>query len=282
MTSPTRPAGFASYHPPSLESPLQQEWEAWHRDREEQLRTPHGWLSLTALHWLDSDARSFDGIPGIWRATGDGGVELTADGDAALDGTPVTGTVRLEPVDGQPGILVEIGERRVEVIRRTYSYALRVRDPEAVTRTAFTGAPAFDVDDRWVVSGRFELYPEPQRLTVGAVVDGLQHFPTAVGTVRFALGGAEHQLVAFPGKTGGLTLHFRDATSGASTYGGGRSVALADPDADGRVTIDFNRTVNLPCAFTAHATCPLPPAENRLSVPVEAGERTPPRPDLQA
>jgi uncharacterized protein len=266
----------------TLESPLQQEWEAWHRDREEQLRTPHGWLSLTALHWLDNDARSFDGIPGIWRATGDGGVELTADGDAALDGTPVTGTVRLEPVDGQPGVLVEIGERRVEVIRRSDGYALRVRDPEAVTRTAFTGAPAFDVADRWVVSGRFEPYPEPQRLTVGAVVDGLQHFPTAVGTIRFALGGAEHQLVAFPGKTGGLTLHFRDVTSGASTYGGGRSVALADPDADGRVTIDFNRTVNLPCAFTAHATCPLPPAENRLPVPVEAGERTPPRPDLQA
>ena len=37
----------------TVESPLQQEWEAWHREREEQLRTPHGWLSLTALHWLD-------------------------------------------------------------------------------------------------------------------------------------------------------------------------------------------------------------------------------------
>jgi uncharacterized protein len=59
-------------------------------------------------------------------------------------------------------------------------------------------------------------------------------------------------------------------------------VLLPDPDADGRVTIDFNRTLNLPCAFTAYATCPLPPAENRLPVAVEAGERTPPRPDLQA
>lgn len=268
----------------TLESPLQHEWATWHRDREEQLSTPHGWLSLTALHWLDGTARAFDGIPGTWRATGDGGVELTADGDPengpALDGTPVTGTVRLEPVDGQPGVLVEIGERRVEVIRRTDDYALRVRDPQAITRTAFTGAPAFEVDGRWVVGGRFEAYPEPRQLTVGAVVDGLQHFPTAVGVVRFPLGAAEHELVAFPGKAGGLSLHFRDATSGSSTYGGGRSVALPDPDADGRVTIDFNRTVNLPCAFTAHATCPLPPAENRLPVAVEAGESNPPRPDL--
>ncbi len=266
----------------TLESPLQQEWQAWHAEREELLRTPHGWLSLTALHWLDGAARAYDGIPGSWRATGDGGVELTADGEALLDGTPVTGTVRLEPADGQPGLLVEIGERRVEVIRRTDDYALRVRDPQAITRTAFTGAPAFDVDARWVVEGRFEPYPEPRKLTVGAVVDGLQHFPTAVGVVRFTLGGSEQELVAFPGKTGGLSLHFRDATSGTSTYGGGRSVALPDPDTAGRVTIDFNRTVNLPCAFTAHATCPLPPAENRFPVPVEAGERTPPRPDLPA
>jgi uncharacterized protein (DUF1684 family) len=266
----------------TLESPLQQEWDAWHREREEQLRTPHGWLSLTALHWLDGTARAYDGLPGTWRSTGDGGVEFTADGDAAFDGTPVTGTVRLEPVDGQPGVLVEIGERRVEVIRRTDDYALRVRDPQAITRTAFTGAPAFDVDGRWVVEGRFEAYREPRRLVVGAVVDGLQHFPTAVGLVRFRLDGDEHELVAFPGKTGGLSLHFREATSGSSTYGGGRSVALPDPDADGGVTIDFNRTVNLPCAFTAYATCPLPPAENRLPVAVEAGERTPPRPDLPA
>jgi uncharacterized protein len=264
----------------TLESPLQQEWDAWHREREEQLRAPHGWLSLTALHWLDGTARAVDGLPGTWRATGDGFVELTTAGDAALDGVPVSGTVRLEPVDGQPGVLVEIGERRVEVVRRTDAYALRVRDPEAVTRTAFTGAPAYDVDQRWVVEGRFTAYPQPRRLTVDAVVDGLQHFPTAVGTVRFALDGAEHQLVAFPGRTGGLSLHFRDATSGAGTYGGGRTVALAEPDADGRVTIDLNRTVNLPCAFTAHATCPLPPPENRLPVAVEAGERTPPRPDL--
>jgi uncharacterized protein (DUF1684 family) len=39
---------------------------------------------------------------------------------------------------------------------------------------------------------------------------------------------------------------------------------------------------NLPCAFTAHATCPLPPAGNVITVPVEAGEKNPPRPDLAA
>jgi uncharacterized protein len=259
----------------TTEDRLQADWTAWHDEREEQLRTPHGWLSLTALLWLDGEPTAFPDVPGRWRATGDGGVEVSADGELAVDAAPVRGTVRLEPVDGKPGVLVEAGERRIEVIRRTDSYALRVRDPQAPTRTGFTGVPAFPVDPAWVVDGRFEPYAEPRRITVGAVVDGLSHFPTALGEVRFAVGGAEQRLVALAGKDGGLTLHFRDATSGTSTYGGGRTLGVATPGPDGRVEIDFNRTVNLPCAFTEHATCPLPPEGNRLAVPVEAGERLP-------
>jgi uncharacterized protein (DUF1684 family) len=47
------------------------------------------------------------------------------------------------------------------------------------------------------------------------------------------------------------------------------------PAADGSVQLDFNRAVNLPCAYTDLATCPLPPAENRLPVAIEAGEKIP-------
>src|SRR5204862_412456 len=60
---------------------------------------------------------------------------------------------------------------------------------------------------------------------------------------------------------------------------GGR-VRPGDPGPDGTLVIDLNRTVNLPCAFIAYATCPLPPAGNTLTVPVEAGEKSPLRPDL--
>jgi hypothetical protein len=41
------------------------------------------------------------------------------------------------------------------------------------------------------------------------------------------------------------------------------------------VVLDFTRATNLPCAYTDFATCPLPPAENRLPVAVEAGEKIP-------
>jgi uncharacterized protein (DUF1684 family) len=257
-------------------------WTSWHAERETVLREPHGWLSLTALQWLTSAPAGYPDLPGSWRSTDDGGVEITAaPGDKLeVDGVTVDGTVRIEPKDGQPGVLVTVGERRVEVIRRTDSYALRVRDPQAITRTAFDGVPTFPVDSRWVVTGRFEPYPEPSPITVDAVVEGLHHYFTAVGEVHFDLDGTRQTLVALPGKEGGLSLHFRDGTSGQATYGGGRILKTDDPAEDGTVVLDLNRTVNLPCAFTAFATCPLPPAGNTVTVPVEAGERSPLRPDL--
>jgi hypothetical protein len=253
------------------------DWQRWHDDREATLREPHGWLALTALEWLDASPRVVADLPGTWRAAGDGSVEIAASeaDDIEVDGERVDGTATVRPVDGAPGVLVTVGERVVELARRTDSYALRVRDPRAATRTAFTGVPSFPVDPRWVVPGRFEAYPAPERITVGAVVDGLQHFPTAVGSVTIDLGGRTHRLVALAGKDGGLSLHFRDATSGVSTYGGGRILRTADPAADGSLVVDLNRTLNLPCAFTAYATCPLPPAENVLDVAVEAGEKLP-------
>lgn len=263
---------------------LQTGWDAWHAAREAELATPHGWLSLTSLHWLSPEPSAIDGVPGLWSATPDG-VVLTA---RAADGLvvrsvreprPVDGTVNLHPVDGKPGTLVEHGDRVIEVARRTDSHVLRVRDPLAVTRSAFTGVPTFPVDERWVLEAVFQPYVEPRTITVGAVVDGLSHFPTAVGDVLFTVDGQQQRLVGLQGKDGGLSLHFRDATSGVSTYAGGRILRVDDPTPEGELTLDLNRVVNLPCAFTEYATCPLPPAGNTLTVAIEAGERLPVRPD---
>lgn len=248
---------------------------AWHAERERTLAEPHGWLSLAGLHWLDGEARAYPDLPGTWRATPDGTVEITvAPHDKVLvDGAMVYGTVEVVPVDGAPGEIVAVGDRRVEVLRREHHLALRVRDPEAPARHAFTGVPLFDADPRWVVEATYTA-EAPRRIDVDTVVDGLGFHPTAVGTVTFELDGARQELVALDDPEG-LRLHFRDATSGSSTYGGGRMVRTGRPDADGRVLVDLNRTVNLPCAFSTFATCPLPPAGNTVTVPVEAGEKLP-------
>ena len=62
---------------------------------------------------------------------------------------------------------------------------------------------------------------------------------------------------------------------GVTTYAANRSLRVSAPDSYGTVVLDFNRATNLPCAYTEFATCPLPPAENRLPVAVEAGELIP-------
>lgn len=276
-------------------SDLHTSWATWHAEREDELRAPHGWLSLTALRWLTPEPAAVDGVPGLWSATPDGVVVTATAADdlvvrAVREPRRIDHTVTLHPVDGLPGTVIEVGEKVaevphagpsiiVEVVRRTDTHALRVRDPKAITRTAFTGVPTFPVDARWVLDARFEPYPEPRPITVDAVVEGLNHHFTAVGVVRFELDGRTHELVAMPGKKGGLSLHFRDATNGVTTYPGGRSVSIADPGEGGSVTLDLNRLTNLPCAFTDYATCPLPPAGNVLNVPIEAGEQSPLRPD---
>jgi uncharacterized protein len=69
-----------------------------------------------------------------------------------------------------------------------------------------------------------------------------------------------------------LFFVFRDLTAGKETYGAGRFLDTAPPQ-DGKVVLDFNKAYNPPCAFTPYATCPLPPAENKLAVRIEAGEK---------
>jgi uncharacterized protein (DUF1684 family) len=126
------------------------------------------------------------------------------------------------------------------------------------------------------VEGTFVPFDEPRATTVGAAVEGIQHIYEAPGQVRFRLGGRNLALTAFNGHApGSLSVLFTDETSGKTTYAANRSLTVAAPGPDGTVRLDFNRAVNLPCAYTDLAPCPLPPAENRLPVAVEAGEQTP-------
>jgi uncharacterized protein len=244
-------------------------WDTWRAERTAELSRPHGWLSLTGLHWLVGEPAPVEGLPGVWGSA-DGGVRVTAstaDG-IVLDGRPVDGTAQVETVEGAPGVLVAVGDLRVEVMQRSGMHALRVRDPKAPTLTAFTGVPVFDYDARYRLDAEFVPFEQAREVVGGAVVEGLQHHHRAVGVVRFDLEGPQELTVYAGGK-----ILFLDATSGVTTTGTCRSVTVST--APGPVELDLNLAQNLPCAFTDHATCPLPPAENRLTVAVAAGERDP-------
>ncbi|GAA2386541.1 hypothetical protein Cme02nite_67560 [Catellatospora methionotrophica] len=254
---------------------LAEEWDAWRAAREEELREPHGWLSLTALHWLPAAQEvTLPGVPGRWSVHDDG-VLLTDAAGLSHAGEPVEGELVLSPVEGGGGITLDHGERLVEIIQRGGAYALRVRDPQAPTRTGFAGVPMFALDPRWALDAVFEAYETPRTVHVGAVIPGLTHEQSARGVLRFAVDGVPQALTAMDAGDGSLSVLFRDATSGVSTHAGARSLTVPEPGVDGAAVVDFNRAVNMPCAFTEYGTCPLPPPENLLSIAVEAGERTP-------
>jgi len=99
---------------------------------------------------------------------------------------------------------------------------------------------------------------------------------TAPGLLRFKVGGQERTLEPLledPDHPE-LFLIFRDTTSTQDTYPAGRFL-YAEMPKDGKVVLDFNKAENPPCAFTLFATCPLPPKQNQLDIPIRAGEKDP-------
>ena len=82
------------------------------------------------------------------------------------------------------------------------------------------------------------------------------------------------------GYAGGLFVAFRDSTNGVETYGAGRYLVDAAKSADvggdpvaGTLILDFNFAYQPSCAFDPKWACPLAPPENRLDLPIRAGER---------
>ncbi|MCI3275138.1 DUF1684 domain-containing protein [Streptomyces cylindrosporus] len=253
------------------------EWQEWHRQKEEVLSGPHGFLAITSLRWLTEEPARFEDAPGAWSATADGVVvELAEDEEVTVEGQRVRGRHDFGVLPERGSVYVGWGDAVIEVAKRGGHDIVRPRHPGNGLRTAFTGTPAYEPDPRWVVTGRFVPFDAPRPVTVGAAVEGLEHVYDSPGRVEFELDGGTHRLTAFNGRSpGALMVLFTDRTSGVTTYAANRSLHIDAPDADGRVTIDFNRAANLPCAYTDLATCPLPPTENRLPVAIEAGERIP-------
>lgn len=254
-----------------------EDWEQWHRQKEEVLAGPHGFLSITSLHWLSAEPARFEDAPGAWSSTPRGVVvELDQGEELTLDGETLHGRHDFGVIAERDSLYVGAGDALIEVAKRGGQDILRPRHPGNALRTAFTHTPAYDPDPRWVREGRFLPFEQPRPVTVGAAVEGLEHVYDSPGRVEFELDGTVHRLTAFNGVAPGtLMVLFTDRTSGVTTYAANRSLRIAAPDAQGRVSLDFNRAGNLPCAYTDLATCPLPPAENRLPVAIEAGERIP-------
>jgi uncharacterized protein len=112
-----------------------------------------------------------------------------------------------------------------------------------------------------------------ERIEMPTTTGGVQVF-TRAGVVRFEVDGESVQVTLFASDESlDLFVPFRDATSGKETYGAGRYLDVEPPGPDGIVELDFNLAYNPYCAYNPEYSCPIPPGENWLGVPIRAGER---------
>jgi hypothetical protein len=144
-------------------------------------------------------------------------------------------------------------------------------------RHDFAGLPYFPVDDGLRFEGlRLEPYGgnEPARFQI-PTSDGKLRDAVRAGIFRFEIAGTAHTLTGYtfassPGES--VFVPFLDTTSGTESYGAGRYLDVY-PEDDGTYVLDFNLAYHPSCVYDARFSCPLTPAENRLPIRIEAGER---------
>jgi uncharacterized protein (DUF1684 family) len=148
-------------------------------------------------------------------------------------------------------------------------------------RSGWHGASWYPYDPAWRILARFEPAATVTMFEIPLAADGVARCGR-VGTLHFHIGARSARLALywFHGYGGGLWLPFADATTGSTTYGGGRYLidTIKGADLGGtaeRFVLDFNFAYNPSCAYDDRWSCPLAPVENRLEVAVEAGERIP-------
>jgi uncharacterized protein (DUF1684 family) len=134
----------------------------------------------------------------------------------------------------------------------------------------------YPVDEAYAVPAELEMSQDRSRLQIPTSTGKLRDYER-IGTLRFSLRGQPLQLTAFSEvgqRMSRLFVPFADTTSGTESYSAGRYMEL-DPTATGIYVVDFNGAYHPFCYYNAEYDCPFPPAENRLKIPVRAGERLP-------
>ncbi|AQG78771.1 DUF1684 domain-containing protein [Spirosoma montaniterrae] len=262
--------------------------DQWHQQRIESLKRENGWLNLAGLFWLNEGQNTVGSDPGnnlafpADKAPAQLGVLRLVNGTVTFEPSPgemvrvtneplLKATTIFEPGPGQP-LTLQYGSLRWFVIKRGNRYAVRLRDLENPLLKTFAGIDRFPVDESWRVTARLERPTQPRTIPILDVTGQISQQPL-VGTLVFERNGQTYRLDAVREGNDKLFILFGDATNAHDTYGSGRFLYTDAPVADDAVTLDFNRAINPPCAFTAFATCPLPPKQNRLAVAIRAGEK---------
>lgn len=259
-------------------------------ERAKGLSQPYGWLSLTALQWLQNGTTTVgsaaDNKVILARAPAHLATFEVKDGKVAITAADLSLQLHGQPLHAESHPIIGAGEDdaaalssghlKLWVIDRSGRRYLRVKDPAAPTRQHFHGLawyapnPHLRIEARWVPDSPPHVMRVPNEIGQVSTV-------SVPGHVEFELDGTHQTMVPLEAEKGGLWFVFRDATYLQTTYGGGRFLTTDAPsnglDHPGTVILDFNQAVNPPCAYSPFATCPLAPKEDQLPIPIPAGEK---------
>ncbi len=260
--------------------------EEWRAQRYADLREPDGYLSLAGLYWLEEGEHTFgsdstNNIVFPEKAPPHMGSFVVRDSTVTMriangvsvivDSLAATDVAMSDDLEGLPTI-AHLDSLNWYVINRSRGLAIRLMNTESEARRDFAGIDFFRPEWNWRVEARYEPYDPPLEINMPSIT-GVDEKDTVPGAIVFEVGGTEYRLdvTGHPGDEKYFVV-FGDATSGRETYGGGRFVWVDAEDEVGNIVIDFNRAYNPPCVFSPFATCPLPAANNRLPIRIEAGE----------
>jgi uncharacterized protein (DUF1684 family) len=253
------------------------------------LKKEDSWLTLVGLYWLKEGENKFgtnaansialprDKAPNVagsfWLDKGHVRLAALPSANITADGKSVTTLDLKDDNDDNGPTILKVGTLIINIVKRGDRIGVRVKDSQAAARLQFKGLDYFPTDTKWRVEARFEPYQPAKMIPITNVL-GMTDDEISPGALAFAVDGKTYRIDPILEKAEtDYFIMIADETTGSETYGAGRYLYVSPPDASGKVVIDFNKAYNPPCAFTAYATCPLPPRQNHLPLRIEAGEK---------
>ena len=245
--------------------------------RTETVRGKRGPVSFVWGNHVANPRQRVPGAPGLWSPLPEGEpgllVEANASDGIVIDGHTVDGSAKLAVGPDNPASVAYF-PNGAEGIIFTYDntrFALQVWNPKSVWAQQFDRIQAYDWSADWIVEAHIEKVTDGRTIKITHHRNPIPVERPVFAKATFDVGGAEQTLY---GTRYGDTymFHFTDSTSGHTSYASGRAVHTPF-DQSGTVSIDFNYARLLPCSFSRAWNCPIPAMENRLRVPIEAGER---------
>lgn len=247
------------------------------QQRTEYVRGKRGPVSFVWGNHVSKPGQRVPGAPGRWSPLPDGEpgllVESSASEGIVIDGHTVDGSAKLVAEKNHPASVAYFpnGAEGIIFSYDNKRFALQVWNPNSAWAQQFSHIQAFDWSADWIVEARLEKVADGTTVAITHHRNPIPVQRPVIAQATFTIAGAEQTLYAT--RYGdNYNFHFTDATSGHTSYGSGRSVRIP-LDQSGTVRLDFNYAQLLPCSFSRAWNCPIPPMENRLRVPIEAGER---------